>query len=99
HRLGQVQAAAVALEPLDHAQRLLVVPEAAAEACLQHDVERLLTGVSEWRMSEVVAVADRLGEVLVQAQRAGNRPGDAARFKRMGEPRAVVIALRSDEDL
>ncbi len=78
HLPGEVQPAAVALEPLDHAERVLVVPEAAAAALAQQLVERLLAGVAERRMPEVVAEADRLDEVLVEAQ----RPRDAARDAR-----------------
>jgi len=33
--------------------------------------ERVFAGVSEGRMTEVVAERDRLGEVFVQAERAG----------------------------
>ena len=42
HLPRQVEAAAVALEPLDDAQRVLVVAEAAETALAQQLVERLL---------------------------------------------------------
>ena len=42
---------------------------------------------------------DRLGEVLVQPERPGHVARDAARLERVGEPRAVVVALRGDEHL
>ena len=99
HRLGEVEAAAVALEHLDHAQGMLVVAEAPPEARLQRAVERLLAGVPERRVPEVVPEADRLREVLVQPQRAGDGARDAAGLDRVGEPRAVVVALGGDEDL
>ena len=54
HRLGQVEPLAVALQPLDDAQRVLVVLEAAAEALLQAVVERGLADVPERRVAEVV---------------------------------------------
>ena len=41
--------------------------EAAAAALAQGGVERLLAGVAEGRVAEVVAEPDRLGQVLVQA--------------------------------
>ena len=63
---GQVEPAAVALEDVDHPQRVLVVPEAPVEALLQHLVERLLACVPERRVAEIVAEPDCLDEILVQ---------------------------------
>ena len=51
------------LELVDHAQRLQVVLEAAELA--HASVERVLPGVPERRVAEVVREADRLDEVLV----------------------------------
>ncbi len=99
HRLGEVEAAAVALEHVDHPQRLLVVAKAAPEALVQRAVERLLAGVAEGRVAEVVPEADRLGQVLVQPQRPRDGARDPAGLERVREPRAVVVALRGDEDL
>ena len=73
--------------------------EAAAAALAQRGVERVLAGVAEGRVAEVVAEPDRLGQVLVQAQRAGHRAGDPAGLERVGEPGPVVVALGGDEDL
>ena len=81
----------------DDAQRLRVVIEAAEPA--QGCVERALAGVAERRMAEIVRQRQRLGEVLVEAERARQRAGDLRHFQRMGEPRAVVVALVIDEDL
>jgi hypothetical protein len=50
-------------------------------------------------VAEVVAEADRLGEVLVERQRAGDRPRDLRDLERVGQARAEVIALWRDEDL
>ena len=73
--------------------------EAAAAALTQGGVERVLAGVAEGRVAEIVAEPDRLGQVLVQAQRPGDRAGDPAGLQRMGEPGPVVVALGGDEDL
>ena len=97
--LGQVEPAAVALQHLDHPQRVLVVLEAAAAALAQGRVERLLAGVAEGRVAEVVAEPDRLGQVLVEAERAGDGAGDPAGLERVGEAGPVVVALGGDEDL
>ena len=73
HLVRQVEAAAVALEHVDDAQRVLVVAEAALEALAQRAVQRRLPGMTEGRVAEIVAQADGLGQVLVEAQRAGDR--------------------------
>ena len=90
---------AVALQHVDHPQRVDVVLEAGAAALAQRRVERLLAGVAEGRMAEVVAEPDRLGQVLVEAERPGDRAGDPAGLQRVGEPGPVVVALGRDEDL
>ena len=53
---------------------------------------RLLPGVAERRVSEVVTEPDRLDEVLVQAQRARHRPADLRHLERMRQPGARVVA-------
>ncbi len=58
-----------------------------------------LAGVAERRVPEIVAEADRLGQILVEAQRARDRARDAHRLERVRQPRAVVVALGRDEDL
>ena len=62
-------------------------------------VERLLAGVAERRVAGVVAEPDRLDEILVQPQRAGDDARDPGRLERVGHARAVVVAGRVDEDL
>ena len=78
---------------------MLVVAEAAPPALAQARVEHRLAGVAEGRVAEVVAEPDRLGEVLVQPQRARHGARDPARLERVREPGAVVVALRRDEHL
>ena len=72
HRLGQVER----LEDVDHAQRVLVVAEAAAEALAAGAIEHVLADVPERRVPDVVAEPDRLRQVLVEPERAGDRPAD-----------------------
>src|SRR6188508_1367321 len=78
---------------------MLVVAETAPPALANRGIEHLLARVAEGRMAEVVAERDRLGEVLVQPERARHSARDAARLERVREPGAVVVALRRDEDL
>ena len=92
---GQVQALSVVLEVIDDPQALLVVAERPPE----ERREGLLAQMAERRVSEVVAERDRLGEVLVQAERTGGGPGDLAHLQRVGEPDAVVVTLGGEEHL
>ena len=62
-------------------------------------IERAFAGVTERRMAEVVRQRQRLGEVLVEAERAGERAGDLGDLQRVGQPGAVMVALVVDEDL
>ena len=87
------------LDHVDHPQRVLVVAEAGPEALAQARVQRRLADVAERRVAEVVAQPDRLGQVLVEAQRPRHGPRDLRDLERVGEPRAVVIALGRDEHL
>jgi hypothetical protein len=55
--------------------------------------------MTERRMAEVVRERQRLGEILVQAERTGERAGNLRDLKRVRQSRAIVIALVIDEDL
>ena len=50
-------------------------------------------------MSQVVPQRDGFGEVLVQTKGPRDAAGDAGHLEGMGQPGAVVVALRGDEDL
>ena len=72
----------------------------AAEAALaQQLVECLLPRMAERRVTDVVPDRDRLGEVLVQAQRPRDPARDPGGLERVREPGAEVVALGIDEDL
>src|SRR5918995_7222045 len=78
---------------------MLVVSETPPPALARARVQHRLAGMPEGRVAEVVAEPDRLGEVLVQAERARHAARDAAGLERVRKPGAVVVALRRDEDL
>ncbi len=100
HLPGQVQPPALLFQAIDHAQALLAVPEPAVRHELAIDlVERRFAGVTERRVAEVVAERDRLGEVLIEPQRAGDGASDLRDFEGVGEARAIVVLLGVDEDL
>jgi hypothetical protein len=92
--LGQVQAAPLALQVLHHPNALLVVTEVPED--LGH---RILASVPERRVPEVVREAGRLSQVLVQAECPRDRPRDLRHLHRVRQARAIVVALRRDEDL
>ena len=65
-----------------------------------HDVaQRALPGVAEGSVAQVVAQGDRLGQVLVEHQRPGDRAGQARDLQGVGQAGAVMVALRLKEDL
>jgi hypothetical protein len=56
-----------------------------AAAGLEAAVERPLAGMTEGRVTEVMGERQRLGEILVEAERAGERAGDLGDFERVGQ--------------
>ncbi len=96
---GEVEPAAVALQHVDDPQRVHVVLEPPAAALPQRRVKGLLAGVAKGRVAEVVAEPDRLGQVLVEAERSGDGASDPAGLQGVGEAGPVVVALGGDEDL
>src|SRR5207245_7485698 len=92
HLFGEIQ-------PFGDLERLLVVPEAAAEPLLQRAVERVLACMAERRMAGIVAEPDRLDQVLVQPQCPGDDPRDRRRLARVRHARPEVMAARTVENL
>jgi hypothetical protein len=62
-------------------------------------LKRILPGVAERRVAEIVSETERLRQVLVESKGAGHRAADLRDFDAMGQADAVVIAVRRDEDL
>ena len=50
-------------------------------------------------MADIVGEAQRLGEILVEAERARHRPADLGDLEAVGEPDPEMIAVGRDEDL
>ena len=97
---GQVQPVELGIAVLQrrhHPQRLRVVVEAAMVR--EAFVQRPLAGMAERRMAEIVRQRQCLGEVLVEAELPGQRAGNLRHFQRMGQPRAVMVALVEHEYL
>ena len=97
---GEIEPVEVGVAPLQRghdAQRLRVVVEAAEGR--EAVIERALAGMAERRMAEVVAERERLGQVLVEPERAGERAGDLGDFQGVGQAGAEMIALVEHEHL
>ena len=84
-------------EPGHQADAVGVVVEPAG---VRHrTLQRILAGMAERRVAEVVGEAQGLGEVLVEAERAGDRPADLRDFDAVGQADAEMIAVGGDEHL
>ena len=99
HLEREVQPAAVALEHVDDAQRVLVVAEAALEALAQRAVERASPACPKggWPRSWPSPMASVRSSLRRSARATVREMPDG--LERVREPRAVVIALGGDEDL
>ena len=99
-RLGEVEpveGGVAALEFGHDPQGVAIVVEAAM---LGHaGVERVLAGMPERRVAEIVAERDRFGEVVVEPQGPGERARDLRHLDGVGEAGAEMIALVIDEHL
>jgi hypothetical protein len=97
---GEVQAVEFRVMPLQmghDADRLRVVIEPAMGR--HRGGERVLPGVAEGRVAEVMGQRHSLRQVLVEAQRAGHGAGDLRDLQRMGQAGAEIVALMFHEDL
>ncbi len=97
---GEVQSVEPGIAPFEaseDAQGLIVVREAAM--LLHRRIERLLAGMAERRVAEIVRQRQRLGQILVEAERAGDAARDLRDLEAVRQARAVMVALVRDEDL
>ena len=92
--LRQVQPLAIVFQQVHHAQPLAVMVE-----IMLYRSKRPFAGMAERRMPQVMTKRDRLGQVFVQAERAGNGTGDLRHLQRMRQARAEMVAAGIDEDL
>src|SRR5918995_3391947 len=85
------------LELIHYPQRLQIVLEATV---LTHAaIERVLPGMTERRVAEIVSETNSLGQRLIQVQSAGDGPGDLRYFYRMCHARAIKIPFMIYEHL
>ena len=70
-----------------------------AETAIHHSVQRPLSRVAEGRMAEIMGQRNRLGQILVQLQGAGNGAGNLRDLQRMRQTRPVMVAFRRQKHL
>ena len=91
------KAGVAGFEQLHDPQRLRVVVE--APFVCQQFVERVLAGMAQRRMADVVGQRQSLHQILVEPQRPGERAGDVGHLQRVRQTAAVVVAVVAGEDL
>jgi iron-sulfur cluster assembly accessory protein len=96
-QIESIKGRVAAFELGDNAQRLGVMIEAAVRS--HQFVEHILASVAKRRMAKIMRKRKRLGEIVVEAERAGKRARDLTDFERMGEPGAEMVSLVRNEDL
>ena len=62
-------------------------------------IQSALARMAEGGVPQVMPQGDGLGQVLVEAQGAGDGAGDLRHLQRVGQPGAVMVALRREKDL
>ena len=65
----------------------------------QRRAQRVLAGMAERRMAEVVGEAQGLGQILVEPERPGDRAADLRDFDAVRQPDPEMIAVGRDEHL
>ncbi len=96
----EVQTVPTGIGPLDlgqGAQRMAVMVEPAMIG--ERALQRILARMAEGRVADIVRQAERLGQVLVQPQRARDRPADLRHFQAVGQPDTEMVAIGRHEDL
>ena len=92
-----VEARIGAFQPGQQPDRVGIVIEAAGRR--HRRLKHVLAGMAEGRVADIVGEAERLGQILVEAERAGDGPADLRDFEAVGEPDPEMIAVGRDEDL
>ena len=91
---GQVQPVKLGIAALqrgDDLERLRIVIEAAIGG--HQRVQRILSGMAKGGVPEIMRKGHGLGQILVQAKRAGDGARDLRHFDGMGQAGAEIIAL------
>src|SRR5450755_1087509 len=86
------------LEILHDAERMQIVVE--EQAVLAHgSVESFFSGVSEWRMANIVNQRERFGEIGAEVERSSDGARDLCDFQAVSETVAEVVGIAPRENL
>src|SRR3546814_13345709 len=61
-------------------------------------LQRILAGVAEGWMADIVREAQRLGQILVEPERSRDRPPDLRHFEAVRQPDAKLVAVGRSEE-
>ena len=75
--------------------RIMVKPAIRLHRCIQ----RIFPGMSEGRMAQIMRKRQRLGQILIQAQKSRDGPRNLRHFNGMGQARAEMITFVIDKHL
>ena len=93
HLEGQVQSRKGRIDRLQQLHHPQALPVMLKSAVLPHAFrQHLLARMPKGRMPEIVRQRDRFRQILIQRQRARDRPADRSHFESMRQPRAQMIA-------
>ncbi len=96
-KIQSLERSVALFQHINHAQRLQIVLEAAM--ILHAVVERILAGVAERRVPEIVRQRYGLHQIFVQPEIASHRSSDLRDFNAVGQAGSEQIAFMIDENL
>ena len=97
HQIQSVERTVALLQRIDHTQALQIVFEATV--VIHAGVQRVLSGVAEWRVAEIVRERNCLHQIFIQTQVACDRASDLRHFDTVCQTSAKQIAFVIDEHL
>ena len=92
---AQIETAAILFDAVHHPQGLLVMAEPPGI----NPIERPLPGMSEGCVPQVVTQSNGLRQIFIEHQRPRHRARQPGDLQRVGQARAVMVALRLKEHL
>ena len=95
HLKGEIKSSAAVFQLFHDAQALREMSEIRVEIFLQN----AFAGMSEGGMPEIMPERRRLAEILIESQTARYSLCNLRHFKRMRQPRSVVVVLGREENL